>query len=120
MSVCLEGVIGIVQGEHPASIDEKLKAFATITIDGCFVVRGLKVILGNSGLFVAMPSRKKSDGSYTDVAHPLNNETRRAIEEKVIGEYKRVTSEQAQASIRPLGARHGEGDSAPEHLDGLV
>lgn len=70
--------------------DEKIKAFATIAIDDCFLIRDLKVINGNSGLFIAMPSRKKPDGTYADVAHPLNSETRAMIEDVVIGEYKRV------------------------------
>lgn len=69
--------------------EDKLKAYATITFDGCFVVRDLKVIHGNSGLFVAMPSKKRKDGSFKDTAHPLNNETREMIEEKVLSEYER-------------------------------
>ncbi|UCD48463.1 MAG: septation regulator SpoVG [Deltaproteobacteria bacterium] len=74
---------------YPVQDDEKLKAYATIVFDGCFVVRDLKIIQGSEGLFVAMPSKKKKDGTYRDVAHPLNNETRRRIEEAVIGEYER-------------------------------
>ena len=74
---------------YPVQDDEKLKAYATIVFDGCFVVRDLKIIQGSEGLFVAMPSKKKKDGTYRDVAHPLNNETRRRIEEAVIGEYGR-------------------------------
>lgn len=73
----------------PVNDDEKLKAYATIVFDGCFVVRDLKIINGNSGLFVAMPSKKKKDGTYRDTAHPLNNETRRLIEDAVLGEYER-------------------------------
>lgn len=73
----------------PVNDDEKLKAYATIVFDDCFVVRDLKIIHGNSGLFVAMPSKKKKDGTYRDTAHPLNNETRRMIEESVLGEYER-------------------------------
>ena len=57
----------------PVNDDEKLKAYATIVFDDCFVVRDLKIIHGNSGLFVAMPSKKKKDGTYRDTAHPLNN-----------------------------------------------
>ena len=68
--------------------EEKLKAFASIVFDSCFVVRGLKVIKGIKGLFVSMPSRKLADGSFKDIAHPLNNETRRMIEEKIIGKYQ--------------------------------
>lgn len=74
---------------YPVNDDEKLKAYATIVFDDCFVVRDLKIIHGNNGLFVAMPSKKKKDGTYRDTAHPLNNETRRMIEESVLGEYER-------------------------------
>jgi stage V sporulation protein G len=69
--------------------EEKLKAYVTITIDNCFVVRDLKVIKGNNGLFVAMPSKKRKDGTFRDTAHPLNNETREMIESKVLAEYER-------------------------------
>jgi stage V sporulation protein G len=69
--------------------EEKLKAYVTITIDHCFVVRDLKVIKGNNGLFVAMPSKKRKDGTFRDTAHPLNNETREMIESKVLTEYER-------------------------------
>ncbi|MCK4352581.1 septation regulator SpoVG [candidate division WOR-3 bacterium] len=70
--------------------DPKLKAFASITFDDCFVVRDLKVIDGTNGLFVAMPSRKLGDGSFKDIAHPLNNETRQKISERVLEEYKKT------------------------------
>jgi stage V sporulation protein G len=76
--------------------DEKLKAFVTITLDNCFVVRDLKVIKGISGLFVAMPSRKMKDGSFKDMAHPLNNETRKMIENKVLDEYYRFMQGEAK------------------------
>ena len=69
--------------------EEKLKAYVTITFDNCFVVRDLKVIEGNKGLFVAMPSKKRKDGTYRDMAHPLNNETRYMIEARVLEEYRR-------------------------------
>lgn len=69
--------------------DGKLKAFASITLDDCFVVRGLKVIEGNSGMFVAMPSRRRPDNSFQDIAHPINNETRDALEAQVLAEYQR-------------------------------
>ena len=68
--------------------DDRLKAFASVTFDNSFVVHGLKVIEGNSGLFVAMPSRRRSDGTYQDIAHPINNEMRAKIEEKVLGLYR--------------------------------
>ena len=69
--------------------EEKLKAYVTITIDNCFVVRDLKVIKGNNGFFVAMPSKKRRDGTFRDTAHPLNNETREMIESKVLAEYEK-------------------------------
>ncbi len=68
--------------------EEKLKAYVTITIDDCFVVRDLKVINGNNGLFVAMPSKKRKDGTFKDTAHPVNNETREMIEKKVLSAYE--------------------------------
>ena len=68
--------------------EEKLKAYATITFDRCFVVRDLKVIQGNNGLFVAMPSKKRKDGTFKDTAHPLNTETREKIESAVLAEYR--------------------------------
>jgi len=69
--------------------EDRLKAYATIIFDHCFVVRDLKVISGNNGLFVAMPSKKRKDGTYRDTAHPLNNETRQMIESKVLEEYNK-------------------------------
>ncbi len=69
--------------------EEKLKAFASITFDDCFVVRGLKVINGSQGYFVSMPSRKRKDGSYQDIAHPINNEMRKEIEDKVLDAFEK-------------------------------
>ena len=80
--------------------DNKLKAFASITLDNCFVIRGLKVIEGAKGTFVAMPSRKRPDGTYQDVAHPINNETRSWMEEKIVKAYLREKEKvEAEAGI---------------------
>ena len=68
--------------------EEKLKAYATITFENCFIVRDLKVISGNKGYFIAMPSKKRKDGTFRDVAHPLNSETRKMIEEAVLEVYE--------------------------------
>lgn len=68
--------------------EEKLKGFANVTFDNAFVIRGLKIISGNSGFFVSMPSRKRPDGTHQDICHPINNETRRMIEEKVLEAYQ--------------------------------
>lgn len=69
--------------------EERLKAYVTITIDDCFVVRDLKIIKGNEGLFVAMPSKKRKDGQFKDIAHPLNQETRAEIETAVFDAYEK-------------------------------
>jgi stage V sporulation protein G len=67
--------------------ENRLKAYVSITFDDCFVVRDLKVINGSNGLFVAMPSKKRKDGTYRDTAHPLNNATREMIESIVLAKY---------------------------------
>ncbi len=69
--------------------EAKLKAYVTITLDHCFVVRDLKVIDGNTGLFIAMPSKRRKDGTFKDVAHPLNMETREMMERVILDEYER-------------------------------
>jgi stage V sporulation protein G len=69
--------------------DEKLRAFATVTLDGCFVIRGLKIIETARGTFVAMPARRKGDGTFQDVAHPINAETRAYLEKMVLDAYWR-------------------------------
>jgi stage V sporulation protein G len=79
--------------------EEKLKAYASIVLDACFIVNDLKVIEGKRGLFISMPSRRRKRGGYRDVAHPLNNETRRMIEEGVLAEYQRALGEVA-AGVR--------------------
>jgi stage V sporulation protein G len=83
--------------------EEKLKAFVSIVFDQCFMVNDIKIIQGREGLFISMPSRKKKNGEFKDVAHPLNNETRRMIEEKVLGEYHRVLAERGEEPVVSLG-----------------
>jgi len=69
---------------------EKLKAFASITLDGAYVVDGLKVFDGQNGLFVSMPSRKVPGGGYKDVVFPVTREAREALQEAVIGAYRQA------------------------------
>lgn len=90
----------------PIANEERLKAYVTITIDNVFLIRDLRVINGNNGLFVAMPSRKMKDGTFKDVAHPLNSEIRKMIESKVLAEYERELANPAQ--------RGEAGEKAPE------
>lgn len=68
--------------------ESRLRAFVSITIDNCFAIRGMKIIKGEKGLFVAMPSRKRPDGTYQDVVHPINAETRRELETQILGAYR--------------------------------
>ncbi len=75
--------------------NEKLKGFANITIDNAFVVRGLKIISGSKGLFVSMPSKRRSNGTFQDVAHPINKETRDMIENKVLEAYNNRVNEKS-------------------------
>jgi stage V sporulation protein G len=74
--------------------DGKLRGFASITLEDCFVVRGLKIIEGHGRLFVAMPSRRREDGSFQDVAHPITPEFREVLEQAVIAEYTRALESQ--------------------------
>ncbi len=69
--------------------EDRLKAYVSITFDDCFVVRDLKIIQGPNGLFVAMPSKKRKDGQFRDIAHPLNKETRNEIEDLIFEAYKK-------------------------------
>lgn len=70
----------------------RLKAVASITIDGVFAVHELRIIEGKNGLFVAMPSRQAADGTFRDIAHPINAETRKLIEDIVIAKYNEESS----------------------------
>ncbi len=70
--------------------EDRLKAYVTITLDRCFVVRDLKVIQGPAGLFVAMPAKKRKDGTYKDIAHPLNADTRERFEREILEHYRGV------------------------------
>lgn len=78
--------------------DEKLKAFVSIVFDQCFVVTDIKIIHGPKGLFVSMPSKKRKDGTFKDIAHPLNNQMRQYLEEKVLSVYKQHVAANAPAS----------------------
>lgn len=69
--------------------EDRLKAYVSITINDCFVVRDLKIIRGNNGLFVAMPSKKRKDGQFKDIAHPLNQEARDQIEQAIFDAYEK-------------------------------
>ncbi len=94
--------------------EDKLKAFVSVVFDDCFVVSDIKVIEGTSGLFVSMPSKKRKNGTFRDIAHPLNNETRRRFEEEIISRYQEVVAERGGSpisEIRELGEDEGQDPS---------
>ena len=75
------------------SKEGKMKAVVSVTIDDEFVVHDIKVIEGEKGLFIAMPSRKASDGEYRDIAHPINSHTRELIQNLILEKYAEVEEE---------------------------
>lgn len=76
----------------------KMKAVVSITIDEEFVVHDIKVIEGDKGLFIAMPSRRAADGEYRDIAHPINSSTRERIQQLILERYQEAEeSEKAEA-----------------------
>jgi stage V sporulation protein G len=84
--------------------DEKLKAFVSIVFDGDFVVTDIKIIHGPKGLFVSMPSKKRKDGTFKDIAHPLNNKMRQYLEDKVLAVYRQQVGAERSGSAPAGGA----------------
>lgn len=84
--------------------EDKLKAYVTIIFDNCFVVRDVKIINGNTGLFVAMPSKKRKDGTFRDIAHPLNQDMRAEIEKRILKEYETELKRVAESAHRSMEA----------------
>ncbi len=78
------------------SDEGKMKAIVSITFDDEFVVHDIKIIEGQNGLFIAMPSRKMGEGDFRDIAHPLLSETRNKIKEAIFEEYERVLAESSE------------------------
>ncbi len=74
-------------------LDGNLRAIASITIDGCFVVHDIKIFQKDEGYSIAMPNRKTTDGDFKDIAHPLNMETRQLIQTVILEEYERIRNQ---------------------------
>ena len=72
------------------SADGKLKAYVTVTFDDSFVVHNVKIIEGENGVFIAMPSRKTKSGEYKDVAHPINTSFRTRLQDRILEEYEEM------------------------------
>jgi stage V sporulation protein G len=106
--------------------DEKLKAFVSIVFDQCFVVTDIKIIHGPKGLFVSMPSKKRKDGTFKDIAHPLNNQMRQYLEEKVLTVYRQQVSSAPPAAAaagsaggaQPSGSEPQTPEAPPEPSQG--
>ena len=78
--------------------EPKLKGFANVTFDNSFVIRGMKIISGQTGFFVSMPSRRRSDGTYQDIAHPITSQMRHLVEEAVLKAYHTALNNQKPSS----------------------
>ncbi len=101
--------------------EDKLKAFVSVVFDHCFVVSDIKIIQGTNGLFVSMPSKRRKNGTFQDIAHPLNNETRRRFEEQIIARFREVVADAGGTAPAPLrdlsadgAARDGSVAGQPE------
>lgn len=86
-----------VRVRHVSS-DSRLKGVVTITFEDAFVVHDIRVIEGENGLFVAMPSKKMPNGGFRDIAHPIHSDMRKQIEESIIKAYKETLDSEASAS----------------------
>jgi stage V sporulation protein G len=93
--------------------EEKLKAYVSIVLDDCFLVSDLKVIQGPNGLFISMPSKRKKNGEFKDVAHPLNRETREMMERRILAEYEKA---KAAAPHSPAPSREETAAAEPAPL----
>lgn len=82
----------------------KMKAIVSVTLDGEFVVHDIKVIEGQSGIFIAMPSRKTPDGEFRDIAHPINTAAREHLQNAILNEYRKVMEEETSAGEEKITA----------------
>lgn len=78
--------------------EERLKAYVTVTFDDCFVVRHIRVVQTEKGLLVSMPSRKLPDGTHKDIAHPINQDFRKKLEDRVLAAYSEELKKNPQGA----------------------
>lgn len=88
--------------------DGKMKAVVSVTFDDEFVVHDIKIIEGQNGLFIAMPSRKMGEGDFRDIAHPLISETRNKIKDAIFAEYEKVLANKSEGSEGELSTAAAE------------
>ncbi len=87
---------------------DKLRAFVSIVLDNCFVIGDIKIISGSNGLFISMPSKRRKDGTFRDIAHPLNSETRTAMEQRIISCYREMVPDEQAARTLDEDSIEGE------------
>ena len=97
--------------------EEKLKAYVSIVLDDCFLVSDLKVIHGPNGLFISMPSKRKKNGEFKDIAHPLNRETREMMERRILEEYGRSRAPGRESS--PSSEESSDSFAQPSPVQGV-
>ncbi len=76
----------------------RLRGYASVRLDDCFVVNNIRIIDGDEGMFIAMPSRKMADGHYEDIVHPINKETRAYFQEEILKEYENPTTVEEEST----------------------
>lgn len=98
---------------------ERLRAFANVIFDGEFIVRGIKVIGGDRGYFVSMPSRQRDDGTHQDVCHPINSRMRERVEAAILNAYEKALDAATQLPFRVGGLDAEMGFEFPRHAAGM-
>ena len=83
--------------------DERLKAYVSLTIEDALVIKDIKIVEGYNGLFVSMPSRRRKNGKYQDIAHPINSDFRKMLEDRIFDEYRDMVGDDI-IEERPLGS----------------
>lgn len=101
--------------------DERLKAYVSVTIENALVIKDIKIVEGKNGLFVSMPSRRRKNGKYQDIAHPINTEFRKELEHHIFEEYKKLVGVDIpkERSINDL-ANEQDGESEQDVESGQV
>lgn len=92
--------------------EERLKAYAAVTFDAAFVVHNMRIIDGKNGLFVSMPSKKRKDGKYQDIAHPITTDMRQKLDKAIIESYKKASAKKKEEA--PSAPSSGSDPSPPE------
>jgi len=100
--------------------EEKLRAFVSIVLDQCFRISDIKIIQGAQGRFLSMPSKRRKDGSYRDIAHPLNSEMRRSLEEAIFSRYDEIVTPADMEQGDWQGEERPESTGSPSRHESLA